>query len=1410
MAVSLHDDRYELVSRVSDNGFTESWRARDRETGRTVFVKIPSESSELDRDFICETLRVSAREQAALPLRLTISRFALFDDRTGCRVYYPWLDHVTPYPAYLDSVERVRSAMLEVAFITDYLHGLGLVHRDLKLSNFVEVRRGAVRFLALADLDLLTRSNVPCGQKIFGTPGMIAPEITGNQLFTTQADVYSLGRSLAVFSREHPELAPEPGWSELVARLTDENPITRPKYVLETMHACSLVSSEDLQQAHRRLLGVTLFSRFKQTPGRRPGWVLRFVKDQNRVFGFPDELLDDLERAMANHPGRSLRAFRLLLGRGQASRASDFWFLKITDDALGEAYRLLGRTLSVEYASAATQVAHSVLPGVPYLMHEQPLKRLLSIKEQLGPGAAEATVSLREEAGDLAMTLGRSKEAAEHYRAALSQVSDRRHRLGLLRKLMFQYVILSELDHARELIDEAMSLARQLADNEALLDLRRQQAWFMVAEGLLDKAGALLTALEEEAETQGMDFVLIRCLVTRLYLNNKIQRTDEGMRVAERILALSERAGHPEYGYSARISQFGELLVRSQFRKADLLAEQVQRLKMPPHFKYANLWYCLNRHSISTRLGDYDKASYWLHRSLDEADAEQPDYVFRRYFTALAWMQVDEGKLAEAEQNALRVLSFDTLESGPQYLGPAYQILCNACMRMGRREDAERYGSIASTYFDSVGWPAYFEEIQLLRDLNRLHNSSEEPDWEALLERQARLFELRALYYAVVLTFHVLLYADDHRVQVAIRQFDRGTDGLADNEFPLLEATRLLALGRSEDLRQRVPFSKALKGAVRVLERINENFLCLLLCERIGTLVGTEVSHRRARGYLETALTYARALPNPAAEKRILQAVDRLGSGGDIRQKMLESMLSISQIFSDGSDYESALTRLLRFAVDESGAERGALYLVSAQTGQLLLRASVDCDEASLKDIEGISSGLLARARANPEPKIISDARSDRDLQQYQSVVANNIRSVATVPMFAGGTLRGFLYMDHHTVPARFDDADLMYVRTIAFFLGAMLDSIDHQRAVTARVEMLDDERRQLGKSVSLVAEDPAMLTLLKELAQIACTNASILLRGESGTGKELIVEMIHRQSHRADKPLVKVNCAAIPEDLMEVELFGIRGGTASNVTDREGKFEHADGGTLFLDEIGDMSWKIQAAVLRCLEYQRFERVGSHRTIHTDIRFIYATNKNLEEMVERGTFRLDLYHRIKTIDLVVPPLRERPDDILPLIEHFGRLFRNAKTPPLRFTDEALAAVMAHTWPGNVRELRNVVERLSVLLRDGVVRLQDLPDSLRQSAAARPGARQRFSPEETALRIRVKELGLDLRWLEPELESARRPGHLGLSAFELLEREVVRIVLKGNRGNISKTARTLDYAVATLRRRIKKYRLNLNL
>ena len=240
--------------------------------------------------------------------------------------------------------------------------------------------------------------------------------------------------------------------------------------------------------------------------------------------------------------------------------------------------------------------------------------------------------------------------------------------------------------------------------------------------------------------------------------------------------------------------------------------------------------------------------------------------------------------------------------------------------------------------------------------------------------------------------------------------------------------------------------------------------------------------------------------------------------------------------------------------------------------------------------------------------------------------------------------------------------------------------------------------REQIAGRSVIIGDSVPIKALRQQMALMAPTNGRVLIYGESGTGKELVARSIHLLSSRAEQPFVEVNCAAIPEDYIESELFGhLKGSLPTAQEDKGGKFQKADGGTLFLDEVGDMSLKTQAKVLRALDEQRFEPVGSHTSVTVDARIVASTNKNLDEEIARGNFREDLFYRLNVIPFNVPPLRERLEDVRLLAEHFSREFSEAYgRRSKQFTDDAFEALGQYAWPGNVRELRNLIERIVIM------------------------------------------------------------------------------------------------------------------
>ncbi|MBI4458481.1 MAG: sigma-54-dependent Fis family transcriptional regulator [Acidobacteria bacterium] len=333
--------------------------------------------------------------------------------------------------------------------------------------------------------------------------------------------------------------------------------------------------------------------------------------------------------------------------------------------------------------------------------------------------------------------------------------------------------------------------------------------------------------------------------------------------------------------------------------------------------------------------------------------------------------------------------------------------------------------------------------------------------------------------------------------------------------------------------------------------------------------------------------------------------------------------------------------------------------------------------------------------------------------------------------------------------------------------LVVVKNALEHQALLHENRQL----REQLETRYHIIGESVPMKALRQQLALMAPTNGRVLIYGESGTGKELVARAIHAQSLRASQPFVEVNCAAIPEELIESELFGHRKGSFTGATeDKIGKFQKADGGTLFLDEVGDMSLKTQAKVLRALEEQRFEPLGSAIAVSVDVRVIAATNKNLEEEIARGNFREDLFYRLNVIPFGVPPLREHVEDIPLLATHFLREFALAYGRKLKqCTPAAVEALQAYGWPGNVRELKNLIERIVIMNSQPLIDRRHLPSLLLRNQQPRKAAAE-FDT----------------------LQQAR-------AAYE---RDFISKKLEENLGNVTRTAEVLGLERSHLYRKMK--------
>ena len=410
-------------------------------------------------------------------------------------------------------------------------------------------------------------------------------------------------------------------------------------------------------------------------------------------------------------------------------------------------------------------------------------------------------------------------------------------------------------------------------------------------------------------------------------------------------------------------------------------------------------------------------------------------------------------------------------------------------------------------------------------------------------------------------------------------------------------------------------------------------------------------------------------------------------------------------------DQDEMLDEIMNAAMKILKAERGFIALVDENTGELsceLVRSETDKELSEKLEV----SRTIVHKVLNEGVSILTvNAQEDSQFDKAKSIREYNIRAAICSPLLFREEILGVIYLDNRASTGSFSQDDQMFLIALCHQAGVALGNARlHRRVVQENVWL----ENTLKPKFQIVGESQKMKRVFDTIKKVAPTDITVLIQGETGTGKELVAKAIHTLSQRREGPFVPVNCAAIPKELIESELFGHEKGAFTGATNaREGKFQLADRGTIFLDEIGDMSLDLQAKVLRILEDKELQRVGGSKSISVDVRVIAATNKDLAKTVEGGTFREDLYYRLNVVPVTLPLLKDRKKDIIPLAEHFiaGRV--------KKISSKAKRLLESHDWPGNVRELRNCIDR-AVVMGDGkVIQPEDLPYALRKEGQVIP-------------------------------------------------------------------------------------------
>lgn len=519
----------------------------------------------------------------------------------------------------------------------------------------------------------------------------------------------------------------------------------------------------------------------------------------------------------------------------------------------------------------------------------------------------------------------------------------------------------------------------------------------------------------------------------------------------------------------------------------------------------------------------------------------------------------------------------------------------------------------------------------------------------------------------------------------------------------------------------------------------------------------------------------------------------------DIRE--LTALYEISRAISSSLNLKDVLTQIMQILHEKMGMERGTLTLLDTKTKELSIEVGFGLEkEAIRRGRYMIGEGITGRVVAANKPMVVPNVGEEPlflDRTRSRGDLKDSTISFICVPIQLDQKAIGAISVDRLFREEMSFDEDIRLLTIICSMASQAVrihEMVAEEKKVLQRENtLLKQELKKVFHPTNIVGDSKRMADVYATIELVSRTTATVILRGESGTGKELVAHAVHYHSERADGPFIKISCAALPETLLESELFGYEKGAFTGASmSKMGRFELAHGGTLFLDEIGDISASTQVKLLRVLQEKEFERIGGTNTIRVNIRLITATNKDLEKEVREGRFREDLYYRLNVVPVFLPPLRERREDIPVLVKHFlQKISQEHKKNISYISDDAMTYLMSYAWPGNVRELQNAIERSVVMCQS---------DTLTSNLLPIPG--EKGTPSLAAFKPPENASQLDDASLEagsPVLGSLP-------DRVENLEKKMISQVLEQTASNQRKAAKLLGLTERMLGYKIKKYGL----
>lgn len=1365
-------DNYALQSLLAEHPPFKIWRGRNIVSGESCLVKVLHNDGSPEAQATSNLVSASAQRHFLIRNRHIVTARRISTQNGNLVLEYPFLEGTDWRPLTPELLsEHWPEIIQQLAVMVDFLHLRGLVHGDLKLENFLVAERAGTFDLRMIDLDFLQFDNAKPLGLVFGTPGHIAPELLANERAMAQSDNYSLGVSLRALLTidSRGDRAPVFDRSKLEAMITElsaEDYVLRPRFLLDSLVRHGLVSKEVYAQSHHQLLAMQAAAQFavKARRALRSGNFERVLTTELRLFGIAPEFLAASRSAAKCSLSKTIRVWRKVIGNGRLERQGEFFHLQLSDLLVDEI--MDGLDAITGRPDANTKVAtaeEALLSARLFRAQREPLRGLRLLKRYLTEDPLPQKAMLLREAAECTLAANHQSVAADYlveaYRADNS-ASRFRHlvdaQVAALRS--------GGKEAALRIASVAAADPEYAANEPIALEFQRVDAWLMLMDGKLDEA----EVRGHQIEKRTVELGLHELQVLTVYMLGVIawRRGDiaPALKRFESALSLADSYSLPHKKAAPLISMSQILVEEGRYIESISRGKQGRQIALRSD-QASVLTTALNAVIISyARLNKPAKAAYWLQQRIVELQGVPSGMSPAMSLAYRAILARCEGKIEDSRADQLRVL--DLLRGAPESQISQRAWMCLGELAMWQRDtdNARAYFERARTIAHQISDHEARIECEAYLLMNLRKPTSDE--LAQLTQKTIELFNCRQTNRAVEASLSLLIYGSilPEAIVGSIRAL-RDLRGY--QRCPLYAAATALVGDGGDDPAEILGDSRRWIRAYQHLSTGRMYFYAMLAATKVAENYESHGSFKRARNYLLQAQRHARTIGNQPMVQELETRVAGLEIAAGSERSWIDSLLAVSDLMKGLGDYRPLLDRLLRFAVDQTGAERGIIFLRRPDRSGLRPVTAYNCDEQSVKELSDFSSSIPLDALKEGMPFFIDDAVRDSRTNKYQSVVAHNIMSVACIPLILEGSPFGVLYLDHHALPALFGEEDRKLMSAIANLLVVTISKSKELRIAIEQVGQLRSRLDSQGITGSFVTHDPRMLELLRSLPKIAASSATVLILGETGTGKEVLCDLIHQQSPRFKESFLKLNCASLSPTLLESELFGIAANVATNVREREGKFEAADGGTMFLDEIADMPLDAQAKVLRVVEQLKFERVGSTRVTSVDIRFIFATHRDLDTMVAEGTFRRDLYHRISTVVLEIPPLRERREDIPLLIEHFLSLYSAQKLPP-RFNSEVYDILIRHPWPGNVRQLRSVIENLCLLYGGEEVTPSQLPTKI--------------------------------------LRERETTSNAGQDA-DAAEKARIIAALRQTKGNQSQAAKLVQMSLSTFRRRMKYFGLS---